>query len=161
MGWFHEAADSFFNYRKQKRKRKGFVIGFIERIFLEESFGYGVKPWILLRSFLFLWIIPSFIYLRFIHFKNAFPLPSWWFSKKRRTIRPRRFFWKFFRSRFSWALIYSIDTLISGISFEPLKTLTLYNFDPQKTICIKRIQQVIGWYLLVLFLILFSKIWIR
>ena len=54
-----------------------------------------------------------------------------------------------------------ITGLTPGISFDPFKTITPYHFDLQKTIYIKRIHQIIGWYLLALFLILFSTIMIR
>jgi len=160
MGWFREADDAYYTYRVERRNRHDFLRGLLEFIFLEVTFGYGVKPFILFINFLIFWLGPSFIYLSFVHSKNSMPLPSWW-SSQNPLFHALRFPWKLFQSRFAWAVIHSLDTLAPGVNLKSLDTLNPYDFDSKKIICIERMQQIIGWYLLVLFVILFGKIWIR
>ncbi len=160
IGWFTDADDAYYTYRKEKRKSRPTWESIPEWIFLECTFGYGVKPWILLRTFLIFWILPSLIYLRFIYYKESIPLPIWWFSVKK-YYRLFRWPWIIFHSRFCWALIHSLDTLTPGVTFKSLETLNPYKFDSKKAIYVERLHHIVGWYLLALFLILFSRVWIR
>ena len=56
IGWLQEADDCYHTYRVEKRKERSLCAGILEWQFLEATFGYGVKPWILLRTFLIFWI---------------------------------------------------------------------------------------------------------
>ena len=67
IGWFTEANDAYFTYRSEKRKMRSFFLRIAEFIFLELTFGYGVRPINLLGTFIIILLIPTFLYRRFIH----------------------------------------------------------------------------------------------
>jgi len=155
IGWFSQADDVYYTYRREKRIRSSLWRRVAELI-LEIPFGYGVKPLRLLCSFLILWLPFSFYYTGFLRYPDKWILSG---------IRP----WNPVRDRFrcfAWALIYSLDNLTPGIDLHPLRFLEAspYIFTKaksRKVIWVKRMQQILGWYLLALFVILFGKIWIR
>ncbi len=70
-------------------------------------------------------------------------------------------------SGFIWAFLHSLDAMAQGLEFhsltDPFFDESPYQFRERKkaVINVQRLQQLIGWYLLALFLILFGKIWIR
>lgn len=175
MGWFQEADDCFYTYRAKKRK---YLLGKIndskeddnsnlfaiskfwhkiklygEYLLLDFAFGYGVKPSKILRTFLLLWLSFSFYYVGFLRSKYGEKLP-WW-----KAWNP---FYK--PSRFAWALLYSFDKLTPAIKFNSLATLNPNVFirqNSKRVIYVERIQNLLGWYWFALFLILFSRVWIR
>ena len=163
MGWFTEADDSYYTYRVEKRKHlleSPSPINFWEKLglygeflLLDFTFGYGVKPLKILRTFLILLMAFSFYYVGFLRSKYGERLP-WW--KARNPIyKP---------SRFAWALFYSFDKLTPAIKFKALETLNPNVFIKQKSkrvIYVERFQNLLGWYWFALFLILFSRVWIR
>jgi hypothetical protein len=125
----------------------------IEYILLDFSFGYGVKPKKLLRTFLIVWILFSFYYVGFLRHKDKWIL-RWWQA------------WNPFRICFLWSLIHSFNILTPGIELYSLISLKAspYRFtqaESKKVIYVQRAQQILGWYLFTLFLILFGKVWIR
>jgi len=174
MGWFREADDCYYSYRVEKRTQKKnkliqarqknedekvlnfeyvwerVILGF-EWLFLDRSFGYGVKPFLLLKSYVFLWLIFIPIYVFFLRLQ---------YQNGRKTIWhwPR----KFLRSS-----VHSIDALTPGINLYAFTELRPFYFDTSKTWkklllnIFHRCQQILGWYLAALFLILFSRVWIR
>lgn len=74
MGWLGEADDCYYTYRVEKRSQvneDGKLLNSwhkraVEYIFLDFPFGYGVKPFKLLRSFLIMWIPFSLFYVCFL-----------------------------------------------------------------------------------------------
>ena len=65
-----------------------------------------------------------------------------------------------------WAFLHSLNVLTPGIDLHTLSDKLLakgpYRFQDTAFVQnVERIQRVIGWYLLALFLVMFSKIWIR
>ena len=124
-----------------------------EYFLLDLTFGYGVKPSKILRAFIILWISFSFYYVGFLRSKYGEKLP-WW-----KAWNP---FYK--PSRFAWALLFSFDKLTPAIKFNSLATLNPNVFIKQnskRVIYVERIQNLLGWYWFALFLILFSRVWIR
>ena len=157
MGWLKEADDAYYTYRAEKRKRlESGLRKSAELIFLEFPFGYGVKPLFLLRSFILVWIPFGWYYAFFLRHREKGTSP--W-----RT-RPftRYEFWGF-----AWAFLHSLDAMAQGLEFhsltDPFFDESPYQFRERKkaVINVQRFQQLLGWYLLALFLILFGKIWIR
>lgn len=151
MGWFTEADDCYYTYRVEKRKRRSYWTGLFESIFLEKTFGYGVKPLTLLKSYGILWLIFIPIYVSFLRLQYQNGRKNIWHW-------PR----KYLRSA-----VHSIDTLTPGINLYAFTELRPFYFDTSKTWkklllnIFHRCQQILGWYLAALFLILFSRVWIR
>jgi hypothetical protein len=175
MGWFKEADDCYYTYRVEKRKHLLEKINeskkdaennsstiskfwskiklYGEYILLDLTFGYGVKPLKMLRAFLILWITFSFYYVGFLRSKYGENLP--WWKAWNPVFKP---------SRFAWALLYSFDKLTPAIKFNSLVTLNPNVFIKQnskRVVYVERIQNLLGWYWFALFLILFSRVWIR
>jgi len=157
IGRHNQAQDIYYDYRKKRRKmRVGFFGKLSEFLFLEFSFGYGVKPWNLLRSFLVLWISFSLYYTGFIR------RPENWFLSG---VQP----WNPLRDRgrcLAWAIIHSFNILTPGIDLQSMRYMKASRYELMKAqskrvIWVQRAQQILGWYLLALFLILFGKLWIR
>ena len=127
-----------------------------EYVLLEITFGYGVKPWKLLCSFLILWIPFSLYYAGFLRHPEKLPSRGIWL-------------WNPFRDWcrcISWAAIHSFNILTRGIDFEATRFIEasgyeLVKAESKRVVWIQRLQQILGWYLLALFLIMFGKIWIR
>jgi len=180
-GWFLEADDAHYAYRVEKRKRretdpspKERWKGKMELVFLEIPFGYGVKPLNLLYTYTSLLLFFSIMYLFFTQ-----RTPSCPFSLRRRWREFRLYmgqhWWKLWKhvlqlivltvnSRFAWSLIHSIDNLTPGIDFRSMDTIgpgVTIRGDSRALSYLHRIQQAIGWYLLILLLALFSKTAIR
>ena len=158
IGWLELADDAYYLYRYEKaRQSLGILSGLVERIFLELPFGYGVKPWILLRSFLILWLAFGFYYVGFLRRPGA-----WWFGNG---IKP----WNPFRDKcrcFFWAAIHSLNILTPGIDLQPMRFIKasqyeLVESESKRLVWVQRVQQLLGWYLLALFLVMFGKIWVR
>ena len=174
MGWYNEADDCYYTYRVEKRKhrknnlikaRKNYddkkVLNFqyplerlrlgLEWLFLDRSFGYGVKPLILLKSYVFLWLvfIPIYVFFLRLQYQNG-----------QKTI------WHWLR-KFLRSSVHSLDTLTPGINLYAFTELHPFYFDTMKNWkkillnIFHRCQQVLGWYLAALFLILFSRVFIR
>ena len=175
MGWFAEADDCYYTYRVEKRKNllaklneprgddkneppaKGKfwkkLILYGEYFLLDFTFGYGVKPLKILRTFLILWISFSFYYVGFLRSKYGEKLP--WWKAWNPIYKP---------SRFAWALLYSLDKLTPAIKLDSLKSLNPNVFVKRcskRVIYVERFQNLLGWYWFALFLILFSRVWIR
>ena len=155
MGWLSQAEDCYYTYRKEKRKRRAnHLYSIAELVFLEATFGYGVKPFKLLGSFLFLWIPFSLFCIGFL--RHKWTGKSLYGAVVRDTLLV-----------FIWALIHSINIMTPGIELHSLKDPFLrdspYNFPEESKAVIwgQRLQQILGWYLLALFFIMFGKIWIR
>ena len=65
-----------------------------------------------------------------------------------------------------WAFLHSLNNLTPGIDLhtltDKLLARTPYRFHDSAFVQnVERLQRVLGWYLLALFLVMFSKIWIR
>jgi hypothetical protein len=172
MGWFKEADDCYYTYRVEKRehqlkelnnqseKGKNNPASFNqlfnesklygEWLLLDLTFGYGVKPKKIFMTFVVFWAF-------FIPIYTILLRPQW----RRKPLWIRDIHKRFFR-----AIIFSLDTLTPGVNFRSESTLPPYTFNhsdfrkPIFNFCI-RLQQILGWYWAALFLILFSKIWIR
>ncbi len=171
MGWYKEADDCYYTYRIEKRKNRlkelnkksekekklTAIIQMWQRaklygewLLLDLTFGYGVKPKKIFWTFILFWafFIPIYSIL----------LRHQWIKKQKWFKDPHR---RFFR-----ATVFSLDTLTPGVNFRSEATLPPYTFShsdfrkPIFNFCI-RFQQILGWYWAALFLILFSKIWIR
>ena len=146
MGLTGQANDAYYRYRVDKRKIKlNYWNKGLEILFLDITFGYGVKPQKLFRSFIVTWIFFSLFYFFCQSLEKKW---SWW--------------WRCF----VWSITYSFDNLTPGINLGS-RTITLqnwggYNFKKDSRIVFfaESLQKILGWYLLALFLILFGKIWI-
>jgi hypothetical protein len=175
MGWFSEADDCYYTYRAEKRKdllkklnnekkddgnNPTTIIRWLnktktygEYVLLDWTFGYGVKPSKIFRTFLIFWITFSFYYVGFLRSKYGEKLP--WWKAWNPIYKP---------SRFAWALLYSLDKLTPAIKLDSLKSLNPNVFIKQsskRVIYVERLQNLLGWYWFALFLILFSRVWIR
>ncbi|MFC1714217.1 pentapeptide repeat-containing protein [Candidatus Poribacteria bacterium] len=145
-GQWSEADEAYFSYRRRRREDRSGFWELLERVFIEETFGYGVKPRILLRSFLFLWLPFSIFYLFFLH------------APERKRNSP----WCAI-----WSLFHSLNNVTPGIELESLTAMLLklstYDFrrNSKPVTIAENLQKVFGWYLLALFFVLFGKIWIR
>ena len=173
MGWFTEADDCYYTYRVEKREHRlnkllsqdqdgdtnsstsgswwsKFMLN-LEWLFLDRTFGYGVKPFKLLKTYIFLWLLFIPIYVAFLRLQYQYGKRKWYMELLRKTSR---------------ATVHSVDNLTPGINLYAFSTLTPYCFDTtgHKKLflnIIVRFQQIAGWYLAALFLILFSRVWIR
>ncbi|MBD3183409.1 hypothetical protein GF312_14015 [Candidatus Poribacteria bacterium] len=111
MGWLDQADDAYYTYRKEKRiRRYNSWARVAEQIFLEETFGYGVKPLIFLCFFSFLWIAPGLYYSIFLRCRIRYR--NWFSSLIHDKLR-----------RIPYGLLYSLDTLTPGIEFDSLLSL--------------------------------------
>ena len=116
------------------------------------------KPLKLGRSFVLLWFGFSWCYIYFLRHKEKGTSP--WSTAP--------YTWHEFRG-FMWGFLHSLDMLTPGLDLHSLvdpylkKKASRYEFHDQSetVINIHRLQQVMGWYLLALFFIMFGKIWIR
>jgi len=125
----------------------------VEYIMLDSTFGYGVKPWNMFRSFLLLWIPFSLYYALCLHSKRSSDAFRFW----------RAFYDKLWRV--SWGLLHSLDNITPGVDLRSLNSLERrqcqFNEGSSWITWVQRIQTFLGWYLLALFFIMFGKIWIR
>ena len=173
MGWFREADDCYYTYRVEKSKHrlkelneqsengeknstslsqwwiKARLYG--EWLLLDLTFGYGVKPLKLLKTYLFIWLVFIPNYVAFLRLQYQYGKRKWYQELFRKISR---------------ATVHSVDTLTPGINLYAFTTLTPYYFETtgyKKTLLniVVRFQQLSGWYLAALFLILFSRVWIR
>ena len=122
-----------------------------EKIFLDIPFGYGVKPWYLLRSYSLICFIFGLFYLICLREKKSNQLFVFRFNKS--------WFLEFF-----WAVFHSLDILTPGIDLQSKKIIPKACVLKEKNKVVywgKVVQRLFGWYFLVLFLIMFSKIWVR
>lgn len=155
MGWLRQADDAYYIYRKEKRTRRNIFWGILERVVLEIPFGYGVKPWKLLYSFLLFWWGFSWYYVGFLRGRNDDWVLHWsvaWNPRRHR-----------FRC-FTWSLLHSLDIITPGIDLHSLASLKrgyIFKEKSKGVIWGERIQKLFGWYLLALFLVMFGKIWVR
>ena len=178
MGWFPQADDAYYTYRMEKRKirekhdsRMERLKGKAEKWFLEIPFGYGVKPFTLLCSFIVLWFFFAICYLFFIQREDTTISPRQEIRSQFKSYL-RKNWWKPWKhaylilvnNRFAWALIHSLDNITPGINFRSIETMNPYKLVEKyqrEIIYLQRFQQIIGWYLLVLLLTLFSRICLR
>ena len=170
MGWLDEADDCYYTYRVGKREQantdqKSENFGkplnswhnrAIEYTILDFPFGYGVKPWKIVRSFLILWLPFSWFYVFFLRHqeKGTSPWSTAPFTHHE--------FWGFV-----WGFMHGLNTITPGIDLDSLTAPYLkespYIFDVKSkwVFRVQVTQRVLGWYLFTLFIILFGKIWIR
>ncbi|MFC1712175.1 pentapeptide repeat-containing protein [Candidatus Poribacteria bacterium] len=145
-GEWDKAHDTYFDYREERRKKRSRFWSILELIFIEKTFGYGVKPLFLIFSFALLWIPFSWFYLCFLH-------------------SPKR--WLNLPWCLLWSLSHSLDNFTPGIDLGPLTEMLLklstfrFRKDLKVVIIAHSFQRILGWYLLALFFILFGKIWIQ
>jgi len=154
IGYLGSADDAYYLYRKERRKTLNPFYRMAELFFLDITFGYGVRPWTLLRSFFLLWVFFGFYYIGFLRHKTDWRTPRW------RAWSP--FFHRF--RGFGWSFLHSLDVITPGIDLHSLTSLKDgYTFKEKSKGVVwgQRIQKFLGWYLLALFFILFGKIWIR
>lgn len=157
IGWLNQADDAYYTYRREKRKRRSALYSAAEFIFLEIPFGYGVKPLILLRSFLILWLAFGFYYVGFLRRKER------WYSP----YKCIRFLYRYGLPLVGWGIIHSLDNLTPGIDISSLSTMLLdrgvcvFNSKSRAVIVAESVQKLLGWYLIALFLVMFGKIWVR
>lgn len=165
LGFLPEANDVEFVYRQNENRKRKPLVQWAECIFLEWPFGYGVKPSRLLYAFLILLVFFTLFYrltLKYDPRKNQRP----------RNWKPwRRFLAYFLRSihpfPFLWAFFHSLNNQTAGIKWDFLENTILklipytYNEDSPWCFSTRAIQVAFGWYFLVLFVIMFSKLWIR
>ncbi len=157
MGWLSQADDAYYTYRVERRKRRpNRLHGLAELVLLELPFGYGVKPLILLRSFLALWIPFSWFYVFCLRHRDEGTSPWRLFPLDRH---------KF--AGFTWAFLHSFSILTPGLDLDsfaaPYLEKSPYRFNTKSSwvYYIQVTQRLLGWYLLALLFILFGKIWIR
>jgi len=157
MGWLSQADDAYYTYRVERRKRRpNRLHRLAELVLLELPFGYGVKPLILLRSFLVLWIPFSWLYVFCLRHRDKGTSPWCLFPLDRH---------KF--AGFTWAFLHSFSILTPGLDLDsfaaPYLEKSPYRFNTKSSwvYYIQVAQRLLGWYLLALLFILFGKIWIR
>jgi hypothetical protein len=173
MGWFAEADDCYYTYRVEKRKHRLNELNEVKKegennpstigrwwdkaklygewTLLDLTFGYGVKPLKLLKTYLFIWLVFILIYMAFLRLQYQNGKKSIW-QWPRKLLR---------------STVHSLDTLTPGINLYAFTELRPFYFDTTKSWkklilnTFQRGQQIFGWYLAALFLILFTRIWIR
>jgi len=157
MGRLKEANDVYYTYRKEGRRRHpNFLHRIGELIFLEITFGYGVKPLMLARSFLILWLPFGLFYVAFLRHRENGSSPFWFFPINRHKLYG-----------FVWGLLHSFSILTPGLDLDayaaPYLEKSPYRFETKSEWLyhMQIAQRLLGWYLLALFFILFGKIWIR
>ena len=157
MGWLSQADDAYYTYRVEGRKRRpNRLHRLAELVLLELPFGYGVKPLILLRSFLVLWIPFSWFYVFCLRHRDEGTSPWRLFPLDRH---------KF--AGFTWAFLHSFSILTPGLDLDsfaaPYLEKSPYRFNTKSSwvYYLQVTQRLLGWYLLALLFILFGKIWIR
>ena len=172
MGWFKEADDCYYTYRVERRKHRlqklykqneNIVKNLIsfsrlwekaklcgEWLLLDLTFGYGMKPKKIFLTFVVFWVLFIPIYL--VLLQHQWIRKQVWFKELHR--------------RLYRAILFSLDTLLPRVNLRSESTLSPYAFSQvgfKKQLlnfCI-RVQEILGWYWFALFLILFSRVWIR
>lgn len=154
LGWRNTAHDVYYTYQTEKRKKQpNSFYKFAELILLELPFGYGVKLWHFGITFSFFLIAPGL----------------WYWSC---LLRPaeKGSIWEFLGNE-SLALLlgvaHSLNQLTPAIEIDSfvykLSKWSGYSLKTDRGCIIipSTVQTVLGWYLLILFGILFGKLWVR
>jgi uncharacterized protein YjbI with pentapeptide repeats len=161
FGMWNEADNDYHTYRLEKRKQQPNPVRRVaELILLQIPFGYGVKPWNLLYTFLIVWLLPSSYYFSLLSYSDA---------KKTIIEKILDKSSSFTRHEYLGLLVVFVHSLNTIIPFKldslvnSLHESSRYVFLKKRWgfIWVESVQKVLSWYLLILFGILFGKIWIR
>ncbi len=133
QGKYAEANDVYFTHRTEQRKLKPFFLKTCEYLFLELTYGYGMRPMRILWTALILILLFSQVYLLNLrsHTKNS------WFTK------------------IVYSFYFALDNFFPG---SPLRSEAIIQLKNNNVVgfCLI-LQKLIGWYLIAL--ILLSQPW--
>ena len=183
LGWRVTARDAYYTYRKARRQErwkglkaeptqkehsfgstfltwcskwslraKIILVIALEYFCLEITSGYCVKPAKLFRTFIIFWLAFSLYYVGFLRHRDKWILP-WWQA------------WNPFRHKslcFWWALLHSLDIILPGINLHSLAFLNkspyIFKAESKWVVWSQGFQQIVGWYVLALFIALFGQV---
>lgn len=156
LGWYAVSDDTQFWYRSERRKRLRAGRRALEFLFLELTFGYGMRPYRLIACFAVACAIFAGLYAT--HLSDPVSGLGFW-NQPVLSVQSV--------SGIGWSLLHSVDVQTPGINLnslaDPVVTTGALRFDAGKpwVLAAQRLQQIIGWYFLALFLILFNRLWLR
>jgi hypothetical protein len=143
-------------------------------LFQELPYGYGVRYWRFLVTFIFIWFCFAIHYQRRVRYVTKSSKVQAGQRKINRIYGRKiallsKFHTLYLRS-LAWAALHSLNNMTPGIDLHSIEDKWLRNNNRESKLIIfkrewpiwgQRIQQVIGWYLLALFLLMFGRIWMR
>ncbi|MEJ1415312.1 MAG: hypothetical protein RPU90_17360 [Candidatus Sedimenticola sp. (ex Thyasira tokunagai)] len=160
LGLYYEADDAYYLGKTIENQSRPIFPRIINDLLLDWTFGYGTKPSRLIISSFWIIIVYWSIYLYIVKLQG---------NRRKRSIIKTAFknpkginIYEIF-----WCLHHSIDQLTPGIDLNSkskvsLKRLESKSFlNKKSTMYIENSQKLIGWYILLLLVVMFGKIGIR
>lgn len=163
LGLYQEADDVFYRSKVAESNNKSYFFKYIDVFFLDFTFGYGVKPLNLFLSFIVVLVFYMGLYFVMLSMKGRAQVDRSGFDEK-------IFIYVFRNIRLNllaWSLHHSFDQMTPGIdlrSKSPSIIKALNNIpaiNGKAMIYIENSQRIIGWFLLLLLVVMFGKLGVR